>query len=96
MEMAGLHAWGKKARHRLMVEKMGAEGALWIDKTQTVEPHGFDRMAGGHHPHGRGLRGGALNDFRDAEFFTHARDKAKVIQALRAVRLRLRRDIRAV
>jgi hypothetical protein len=37
-----------------------------------------------------------VNDRGDAEFFKHARDKAKVIQALRAVRLWLRRDIRAV
>jgi len=42
------------------------------------------------------LRGGSINDFSDAEFFKHARDKAKVIQDLRAVLLRLRQDSRAV
>ena len=96
IEMAGLNAWGNKARNRLIVEKMGDEGELVMDKTQPVEHHGFDRMAGGHNPHFRVLLGGSINDFSDAEFFKHARDKAKVLQDLRAVRLRLRRDIRAV
>ena len=96
IEMAGLNTWGNKARNRLIVEKMGDEVELLIDKTQTVEHHGFDRMAGGHNPHFRVLLGGSINDFSDAEFFKHARDKAKVIQDLRAVLLRLRRDIRAV
>jgi hypothetical protein len=53
-------------------------------------------MAGGHHPHFWILLGGSINDCSDAEFFKHARDKAKVIQDLRAVRLRLRRESRAI
>jgi len=53
-------------------------------------------MTGGHNPHFWVLLGGSINDFSDAEFFKHARDKAKVIQDLRAVLLRLRRDSRAV
>ena len=36
MEMAGLHAWGNEARNRLIVEKMGDEVELLIDKTPTT------------------------------------------------------------
>ncbi len=79
IEMAGLHAGGNEARDRLILEKMGDEGALVIEKTQTVEHHGLDRMACGHHPHCRVLLGGFVHDLGDAEFFKHARDKAKVI-----------------
>jgi len=50
-----------------------------VKKAQTVEHHGFDRMASGDNPHFRVLLGGAINDFRDAEFFTHARDQTQVI-----------------
>ena len=96
IEMAGLNAWGNQAQNRLIVEKMGDEVELLVDKTQTVEHHGCDRMAGGHNPHCWVLLGGSINDFRDAEFFKHARDKAQVIQDLRAVLLRLRRDSSAV
>jgi hypothetical protein len=53
-------------------------------------------MAGGHNPHGRGLRGGSINDFRDAAFFKHARDQTQVISDLGAVRLRLGWDGRAI
>src|ERR1700757_639839 len=52
---------------------------LLVDKTQTVEHHGFDRMAGGHNTHFRVLLGGPINDFRDAEFFKHARDQTQMI-----------------
>ena len=62
-----------------MLEKMRDEVALLVQKTQTVEHHGFARMAGGHHPHGRILLGGSLNDFRDAEFFKHAGDQPQVL-----------------
>ena len=53
-------------------------------------------MASGHNPHFWVLLGGSINDFSDAEFFKHARDKAKVISDLRAVLLRRQWDIRAV
>ena len=79
MERAGLNAWGNETRDGLMLEKMGDEGELVGEKAQTVEHHGSARMASGHNAHCRGLLGGSLNDFRDAEFFTHACDKAKVI-----------------
>jgi len=58
---------------------MGDEVELLVEKTQAVEHHGFDRMAGGHNPHSRVLLGGSINDFRDAEFFKHARDQTQVI-----------------
>jgi hypothetical protein len=53
-------------------------------------------MAGGHTPHCRVLLRRLINDLGDPEFFKHARDEAKVISELRAVRLRLWRDGRAV
>src|SRR5262249_20263622 len=79
IEMAGLNAWGNEARDGLILEKMGHEVELLVDKTQTVEHHGFDRMAGGYNPHFRVLLGGSINDFSDAEFFKHARDQTQVI-----------------
>jgi hypothetical protein len=94
--MAGVHAWGNETRERFMLEKMWDEGALLVEKAQTVEYHGLDRMACGDNAHCRVLLGGLVHDLGDAEVFTHARDKAKVIQDLRAVLLRLRRDSRAV
>ena len=47
IEMAGLHAGGNEARDGLILEKMGHEVELLVEKTSTVEHHGFDRMAGG-------------------------------------------------
>jgi hypothetical protein len=79
-----------------MLEKMGHEGELWVEKAQTIEHHGFDRMPSGHNPHFRVLLGGSLNDFRDAEFCKHPRDQAQVISDLGTVRLWLWRDVRAV
>jgi hypothetical protein len=79
IEMAGLNAWGNETRDRLILEKMGDEVKLLVDKAKTVEHHRFDGMAGGHNPHFRVLLGGASNDFRDAEFFKHARDQTQVI-----------------
>src|SRR5262245_59349054 len=67
-----------------------------VKKAQTVEHHGFDRMAGGHNPHFRILLGGSINDFRDAEFFKHACDQPQVIYNLCAVRLWLGWDGRAI
>src|SRR5262245_47784746 len=58
IEMAGLNAWGNEARDGLILEKMGHEVELLVDKPQTVEHHGFDRMAGGYNPHFRVLLGG--------------------------------------
>jgi hypothetical protein len=79
MEMARLHAGGHEARERLILEKMGDEVALLVDKAEAVEPHGVDGMADGHKPPLRVLLGGAINDFRDAECFKHARDQTQVI-----------------
>jgi len=79
IEMTGLNAWRNETRDRLMLEKMGDEVERLVDKAQTVEHHGLDRMAGGHNPHFRVLLGGFVNDFSDAEFFKHACDKTKVI-----------------
>src|SRR5262249_21007401 len=42
MEMAGLNAWSNEARDRLMLEKMGDEVALLVDKTEPVEHHSFE------------------------------------------------------
>ncbi len=58
---------------------MWDEIELLIEKAEAIEHHDFDRMAGGHNPHFRVLLGGAINDFRDAEFFKHARDQTQVI-----------------
>ena len=66
-------------RARLVLEKMGHEIELVVEKAQTVKHHGFDRMAGGHNPHFRVLLRRVINDFRDAEFFKHARDQTQVI-----------------
>jgi hypothetical protein len=77
--MAGLNAWGNEERERLMLEKMGDEVELLVEKAETIEHHGFNRMAGGHHPHFRVLFGGSINDVSDAEFFKHARDQTQVI-----------------
>ena len=96
IEMTGLHAGGNEARERLVLEKMGHEGELLVEKAQTVEHHGFDRMTGGHNPHFRVLLRRLINDLRNAELFKHSRDQTQVIEGLRAVRLRLGRDVRAV
>jgi hypothetical protein len=77
--MARLNAWGNEAGERLILEKMGDEVELLVEKAQTIEHHGFDGMPGGHNPHFRVLLGGSINDFSDAEFFKHPRDQAQVI-----------------
>jgi hypothetical protein len=41
-------------------------------------------MAGGHKPHFRVLLGGAINAFREAQFFKHPRDQIQVISDLSA------------
>src|SRR5438477_10116359 len=71
IEMAGLNAWGNEARDRLILEKMGDEIELLLDKAEAVEHHGFDRMAGGHNPHFRVLLRRLINNLCDAEFFKH-------------------------
>jgi hypothetical protein len=53
--MAGLNAGGNEAREGFILEKMGDEGELLVDKAETVEHHGFDRMASSHNPHFRVL-----------------------------------------
>src|SRR5262245_4380326 len=95
LEMAGLHAWGHAPCERRRRETRRDEVALGVEKTQTVEPHGFHGLAGGHPPPGWVLLGGAINDCREAEFCTHARDQTQVLAALGAVRLRLGWDSRA-
>ena len=79
IEMARLNAGGNEARERLILEKMGDEVELLVDKTEAVEHHGFDGMADGHPPHFWVLLGSAINDFRDAEFLKHPRDQTQVI-----------------
>ena len=94
--MAGLNAWGNEAREGFILEKMGHEVELVVEKTETVEPHSFDCMASGHNAHCRVLLRRLVNDLGDAEFFKYACDKAKVIEDQRAVWWRLRRDGRTV
>ena len=72
-----------------MLEKMGDEGELLVDKAEAVEHHGFDGMASGHNTHCRVLLRRLINDLSNAEFFKHPRDQTQVIQDLRTVRLRL-------
>src|SRR4030095_14368160 len=45
IKMAGLNAGGNEAREGFILEKMGDEVELLVDKAETVEHHGFDRMA---------------------------------------------------
>src|SRR5262249_10030912 len=69
LEMAGLQAWGKEARDRLMLEKMGPELPLVVEKAATVKPQGCDRLAGGHKaPFGVLLRR-LVDDLGAPEFF---------------------------
>jgi hypothetical protein len=96
LAMAGLHAWGNETCERLMLETMRAAGALVGEKAQTVAHHGLDRMASGHKPRFRVLRGGSSNDCRDPEFCKHARDQPQGISDRCAVRLRLEREGRAI
>jgi hypothetical protein len=77
--MAGLNAWGNEARDRLILEKMGHEVELLVDKAETIKHHGFDRMASGHNPHFWVLLRRLVDDLGDPEFFKHACDKAPVI-----------------
>jgi hypothetical protein len=58
---------------------MGHEVELLVDKAETVEHHGFDRMADGHNPHCWVLLRRLIDDLRDAEFFKHPRDQPQVI-----------------
>ena len=89
MKMVSLNAGGDKARDRLILEKMGDEVELLVEKAQTVEHHGFDRMASGHNPHFGVLLRRLINDLSNAKFFKHPRNQPQVIQDLRTVRLRL-------
>ena len=79
IKMAGLNAGGNEAREGFILEKMGDEVELLVDKTETVEHHSFDCMASSHNAHGRVLLRRLVNDLGDAEFFKHACDKTKVI-----------------
>jgi hypothetical protein len=83
--MAGLHAGGHEARDGLILEKMGDQGELVVEKAQPVEHQGCDRMAGGPKPPFWVLLGGASNDCRDAEFCQQARNQTQVISDLCAV-----------
>ena len=76
--MAGLNAWGNEARDRLILEKMGDEVELLVEKAETIKHQGFDRMAGGHNPHFGVLLRRLINNLRDTEFFKHARDQTQV------------------
>jgi hypothetical protein len=94
--LTGLKSRREEPSARCRRQKMRDEGARLIDEAQTVEPPGFDRMAGGHKAHGRVLRRGRVDDLGDPECCKHARDKAKGISDLRAVWWWLRRDVRTV
>jgi hypothetical protein len=96
IEMAGLNTGGNQTRDRLILEKMGDEVQLLVEKAQTVEHHGFDGMASGHNTHFRVLLRRLINDLSNAEFFKHPRDQTQVVQDRRTVRLRLWRALRAV
>jgi hypothetical protein len=96
MAMAGVNPGGNQARARLMLEKMGHEVQRLGEQAQTVEPHGFDCLASGHHPPFRVVLRRLLNDLSNAECFTPPRDQTQVIPALRTVRLRLWQALRAV
>src|SRR4029453_16169574 len=73
IEMTGLNAGRHKASDGFILEKMGHERELLVEKAQTIEPHGFDRMAGSDNPRFRVLLRRLINDFSDAEFFKHPR-----------------------
>jgi hypothetical protein len=94
--MTGVHGRSAEARERLVLKKMRHEGALVVDEAHAVEDQRRNRMAGGDHPHGRVLLGSFVKDFSDAEFCKHPRDQTQGIEELRAVRLGLWRDVRAV
>ena len=79
VEMAGLHSWRDESRDGFVLKKMRDKIELLVDKAQAVEDHRLDCMACGHKTHFRVLPGGLVNDLGDAEFFTHARNKAQVI-----------------
>ena len=79
IEMARLNAGGNEARERLILEKMGDEVELLVEKAQAIEHHGFDRRPSGHNPQFRVLLGGSINDCSDTEFFKHPCDQAQVI-----------------
>src|SRR5688572_26738594 len=78
IQMAGLNAGGKEAREGVILEKMGDEVELLVDKAETVEHHGFDRMASSHNTHFRVLLRRSINHLRDAEFFKHPRDQTQM------------------
>jgi hypothetical protein len=50
IEMTGLNAGRNEASDGFILEKMGHEVELLVEKAQTIEHHGFDRMAGRHNP----------------------------------------------
>src|SRR5262245_35964336 len=50
MEMARLQAWGHEAGERLILEKMGDEVALSVEKGRSIRYDGLDCMPGGHNP----------------------------------------------
>src|SRR5215475_9830205 len=79
-----------------MRAKMGHAVPLWVEQAETVEHHGFDRLAGGHNPPCWGWLRRLVDDLGDPECFNHAGDQAQVIEDERAVWLWLRRDGRTV
>ena len=63
VEMTGVNAWDNKARDRLILKKMEGEVyQLLVDKAETVEHHGFDRMVSGLNTHCRVLLRRLIND----------------------------------
>jgi hypothetical protein len=68
-----------------MLEKLGDQAEGLIDKAQTIEHHRFDNMASCHYAHLGVWLSSPVNDFPDAEFVQHARNKTKIVQDMTAV-----------
>src|SRR5882724_7331691 len=86
--MLGVNQAGRQeSRDRFILEKPRHQVELLVYKAEAVEDHRFDGMAGGDDAHLRVLLGRLVNDFSNAKFVKHARDKAKMIQDLTAVDL---------
>jgi hypothetical protein len=85
IELGGDHAGRHEAGGGLMLEEPGDEGERVLDKSQAIEPHGFDRFPDGEVAHFRVLLGRFVNDIAHAKFVKHARDEAEVIEGLTAV-----------
>jgi hypothetical protein len=94
--MVRLNTRGDASRERLVLKKMRHQGKPLVDKAQAIQDHGFDGMACSDNPHCRVVLRCLINNLSDTKCFKHACDEPQVISNLRAVRLRLWRDVRTV